>query len=178
MSRPHQGNYGTEGLYRRRAWVISASAGGNVGIQPRSGENELHTAREETIPVGYRPAETSNVPIDRVSAATPTFILYGEHTGRVVMLGNREQRIRGMHRRMEDRRPDARRIASGHWLRRLHCLAVTPRVIARMRRSCRTRPCPYAALIDVVFRRQAMVNVRRFRVDEYPTGMVIPRLCA
>lgn len=53
-----------------------------------------------------------------------------------------EQRVRGMHRRMEDRRPDARRIASGHWLRRLHCLAVTPRVIARMRRSCRTRSCP------------------------------------
>ena len=36
----------------------------------------------------------------------------------------------------------SRRIASGHWLRRLHCLAVTPRVIARTRRSYRTRSCP------------------------------------
>ena len=45
-----------------------------------SGENK-------TIPVGYRPAETSNVPI-AVFGGNTTFILYGEHTGRVVMLGN------------------------------------------------------------------------------------------
>ena len=40
--------------------------------------------------------------------------------------------------------------ASGHWLRWLHCLAVTPRVIARMRWSCRTPfvPC-VRALIGV-----------------------------
>lgn len=52
----------------------------------QSGENNYTQARE-TIPGGYRPAETSNVPI-AVFGGNTTFILYGEHTGRVVMLGN------------------------------------------------------------------------------------------
>ena len=60
-------------------------AGGNVKFN-QSGENNYTQARE-TIPVGYRPAETSNVPI-AVFGGNTTFILYGEHTGRVVMLGN------------------------------------------------------------------------------------------
>ncbi len=60
-------------------------AGGNVRFN-QSGENNYTQARE-TIPVGYRPAETSNVPI-AVFGGNTTFILYGEHTGRVVMLGN------------------------------------------------------------------------------------------
>lgn len=60
-------------------------AGGNVKFN-QSGENNYIQARE-TIPVGYRPAETSNVPI-AVFGGNTTFILYGEHTGRVVMLGN------------------------------------------------------------------------------------------
>lgn len=60
-------------------------AGGNVKFN-QSGENNYTQARE-TIPVGYRPAETSNVPI-AVFGGNATFILYGEHTGRVVMLGN------------------------------------------------------------------------------------------
>lgn len=60
-------------------------AGGNVKFS-QSGENNYTQARE-TIPVGYRPAETSNVPI-AVFGGNTTFILYGEHTGRVVMLGN------------------------------------------------------------------------------------------
>lgn len=60
-------------------------AGGNVKFN-QSGENNYTQARE-TIPVGYRPAETSNVPIAMFGGNT-TFILYGEHTGRVVMLGN------------------------------------------------------------------------------------------
>ena len=60
-------------------------AGGNVKFNQR-GENNYTQARE-TIPVGYRPAETSNVPI-AVFGGNTTFILYGEHTGRVVMLGN------------------------------------------------------------------------------------------
>ncbi|WP_394897378.1 hypothetical protein [Bifidobacterium longum] len=60
-------------------------AGGNVKFN-QSGENNYTQARE-TIPVGYRPAETSNVPI-AVFGSNTTFILYGEHTGRVVMLGN------------------------------------------------------------------------------------------
>lgn len=60
-------------------------AGGNVKFD-QSGENNYTQARE-TIPVGYRPAETSNVPI-AVFGGNTTFILYGEHTGRVVMLGN------------------------------------------------------------------------------------------
>ena len=60
-------------------------AGGNVKFNQR-GENNYIQARE-TIPVGYRPAETSNVPI-AVFGGNTTFILYGEHTGRVVMLGN------------------------------------------------------------------------------------------
>ena len=59
--------------------------GGNVKFN-QSGENNYTQARE-TIPVGYRPAETSNVPI-AVFGGNTTFILYGEHTGRVVMLGN------------------------------------------------------------------------------------------
>ena len=60
-------------------------AGGNVKFN-QSGENN-YTQALETIPVGYRPAETSNVPI-AVFGGNTTFILYGEHTGRVVMLGN------------------------------------------------------------------------------------------
>ena len=60
-------------------------AGGNVKFN-QSGENNYTQARE-TIPVGYRPAETSNVPI-AVFGGNTTFILYGEHTGRVVTLGN------------------------------------------------------------------------------------------
>lgn len=60
-------------------------AGGNVKFN-QSGENNYTQARE-TIPVGYRPAETSNVPI-AVFGGNTTFILYGEHTGRVVILGN------------------------------------------------------------------------------------------
>ena len=60
-------------------------AGGNVKFN-QSGENNYTQARE-TIPVGYRPAETSNVPI-AVFGGNTTFILYGEHKGRVVMLGN------------------------------------------------------------------------------------------
>ena len=60
-------------------------AGGNVKFN-QSGENN-YTQAVETIPVGYRPAETSNVPI-AVFGGNTTFILYGEHTGRVVMLGN------------------------------------------------------------------------------------------
>jgi len=60
-------------------------AGGNVKFNQR-GENNYTQARE-TIPVGYRPAETSNVPI-AVFGGNTTFVLYGEHTGRVVMLGN------------------------------------------------------------------------------------------
>lgn len=60
-------------------------AGGNVKFN-QSGENNYTQARE-TIPVGYRPAETSNVPI-AVFGGNTTFILYGEHTSRVVMLGN------------------------------------------------------------------------------------------
>ena len=59
--------------------------GGNVKFN-QSGENNYTQARE-TIPVGYRPAETSNVPI-AVFGGNTTFILYGEHTGRVIMLGN------------------------------------------------------------------------------------------
>lgn len=60
-------------------------AGGNVKFN-QSGENNYTQARE-TIPEGYRPAETSNVPI-AVFGGNTTFILYGEHTGHVVMLGN------------------------------------------------------------------------------------------
>lgn len=60
-------------------------AGGNVKFN-QSGENNYTQARE-TIPEGYRPAETSNVPI-AVFGGNTTFILYGEHTGRVIMLGN------------------------------------------------------------------------------------------
>lgn len=60
-------------------------AGGNVKFN-QSGENNYTQARE-TIPVGYRPAEKSNTPI-AVFGGYATFILYGEHTGRVVMLGN------------------------------------------------------------------------------------------
>ena len=60
-------------------------AGGNVKFN-QSGENNYTQARE-SIPVGYRPAETSSVPI-AVFGGNTTFILYGEHTGRVVMLGN------------------------------------------------------------------------------------------
>lgn len=60
-------------------------AGGNVKFN-QSGENNYTQARE-TIPVGYRPAETSNTPI-AVFGGNTTFILYGEHTGRVTMLGN------------------------------------------------------------------------------------------
>ncbi|MGJ0659296.1 hypothetical protein ACR731_06075 [Bifidobacterium longum subsp. longum] len=60
-------------------------AGGNVKFN-QSGENN-YTQAQETIPEGYRPAETSNVPI-AVFGGNTTFILYGEHTGRVIMLGN------------------------------------------------------------------------------------------
>lgn len=60
-------------------------AGGNVKFN-QSGENNYTQARE-TIPEGYRPAEKSNTPI-AVFGGNTTFILYGEHTGRVVMLGN------------------------------------------------------------------------------------------
>lgn len=60
-------------------------AGGNVKFNQR-GENNYIQARE-TIPVGYRPAETVNIPI-AVFGGNTTFILYGEHTGRVIMLGN------------------------------------------------------------------------------------------
>ena len=60
-------------------------AGGNVKFN-QNGENN-YTQRGRPYPVGYRPAETSNVPI-AVFGGNTTFILYGEHTGRVVMLGN------------------------------------------------------------------------------------------
>lgn len=60
-------------------------AGGNVKFN-QSGENDYTQARE-TIPEGYRPAEKSNTPI-AVFGGNTTLILYGEHTGRVVMLGN------------------------------------------------------------------------------------------
>lgn len=60
-------------------------AGGNVKFN-QSGENNYTQARE-TIPVGYRPAEKSNTPI-AVFGGNTTLILYGEHTGRVTMLGN------------------------------------------------------------------------------------------
>lgn len=60
-------------------------AGGNVKFN-QSGENNYMQA-QETIPEGYRPAEKSNTPI-AVFGGNATFILYGEHTGRVVMLGN------------------------------------------------------------------------------------------
>ena len=59
--------------------------GGNVKFA-KSGENNYVQA-QEIIPVGYRPAEKSNTPI-AVFGGNTTFILYGEHTGRVVMLGN------------------------------------------------------------------------------------------
>lgn len=60
-------------------------AGGNVKFA-KSGENNYVQA-QEIIPVGYRPAEKSNTPI-AVFGGNTTFILYGEHTGRVTMLGN------------------------------------------------------------------------------------------
>ena len=60
-------------------------AGGNVKFN-QSGENNYKQARE-TIPEGYRPAEKSNTPI-AVFGGNTTLILYGEHTGRVTMLGN------------------------------------------------------------------------------------------
>lgn len=60
-------------------------AGGNVKFN-QSGENN-YTQAQETIPEGYRPAEKSNTPI-AVFGGNTTFILYGEHTGRVIMLGN------------------------------------------------------------------------------------------
>ncbi len=60
-------------------------AGGNVKFN-QSGENNYTQARE-TIPEGYRPAEKSNTPI-AVFGGNTTLILYGEHTGRVTMLGN------------------------------------------------------------------------------------------
>ena len=59
--------------------------GGNVKFN-QSGENNYVQA-QETIPEGYRPAEKTNTPI-AVFGGNATFILYGEHTGRVVMLGN------------------------------------------------------------------------------------------
>lgn len=59
--------------------------GGNVKFN-QSGENNYTQARE-TIPEGYRPAEKSNTPI-AVFGGNTTLILYGEHTGRVTMLGN------------------------------------------------------------------------------------------
>ena len=59
--------------------------GGNVKFA-KSGENNYVQA-QEIIPVGYRPAEKSNTPI-AVFGGNTTFILYGEHTGRVTMLGN------------------------------------------------------------------------------------------
>lgn len=60
-------------------------AGGNVKFN-QSGENNYAQA-QETIPEGYRPAEKSNTPI-AVFGGNTTLILYGEHTGRVTMLGN------------------------------------------------------------------------------------------
>lgn len=60
-------------------------AGGNVKFNQR-GENNYIQARE-TIPVGYRPAETSNVPI-AVFGGETTFICYGGANGTVTMLGN------------------------------------------------------------------------------------------
>ena len=60
-------------------------AGGNVKFN-QSGENN-YTQAQETIPEGYRPAEKSNTPI-AVFGGNTTLILYGEHTGRVTMLGN------------------------------------------------------------------------------------------
>lgn len=60
-------------------------AGGNVKFN-QIGENNYTQARE-TIPEGYRPAEKSNTPI-AVFGGNTTLILYGEHTGRVTMLGN------------------------------------------------------------------------------------------
>lgn len=112
--------------------------GGNVKFNS-SGQNN-YTKAQEKLPEGYRPVIV-NTPV-AVFGGETTFICYGEANGTVTLLGNPNSAYAGMHRRMEDRRPDARRIASGHWFRRLRCLAVTPRVIARMRRSCRTRSCP------------------------------------
>ena len=60
-------------------------AGGNVKFN-QSGENNYTQARE-TIPEGDRPAEKSSTPI-AVFGGNTTLILYGEHTGRVTMLGN------------------------------------------------------------------------------------------
>ncbi|MDB6806419.1 hypothetical protein PMS59_03315 [Bifidobacterium longum] len=59
--------------------------GGNVKFN-QTGENNYTQARE-TVPEGYRPVDKSNTPI-AVFGGNTTFILYGEHTGKVVMLGN------------------------------------------------------------------------------------------
>ena len=58
--------------------------GGNVKFN-QSGENNYNTASER-IPEGYRPVDV-NTPI-AVFGGNTTFILYGDHTGKVVMLGN------------------------------------------------------------------------------------------
>lgn len=60
-------------------------AGGNVKFN-RSVENN-YTMATETLPVGYRPKDTANTPI-AVFGGNTTFILYGEHSGKVFMLGN------------------------------------------------------------------------------------------
>lgn len=76
--------YSSDSVTLTRVGSICFMAG-NVKFR-QSGENN-YTQAQETIPEGYRPAEKSNTPI-AVFGANTTFLLYGEHTGRVVMLGN------------------------------------------------------------------------------------------
>lgn len=59
--------------------------GGNVKFN-QSGENNYSPA-QETIPAGYRPVSKVNTPV-AVFGGNTTFVLYAEHTGKVVMLGN------------------------------------------------------------------------------------------
>lgn len=59
--------------------------GGNVKFN-QSGENNYSPA-QETIPAGYRPVAKVNTPV-AVFGGNTTFVLYAEHTGKVVMLGN------------------------------------------------------------------------------------------
>lgn len=60
-------------------------AGGNVKFT--NGLENNYTTATETLPVGYRPKDPTNTPI-AVFGGNTTFILYGEHSGKVVMLGN------------------------------------------------------------------------------------------
>lgn len=60
-------------------------AGGNVKFTSSSENN--YTTATETLPAGYRPKYATNIPI-AVFGGNTTFILYGEHSGKVIMLGN------------------------------------------------------------------------------------------